>query len=81
MKLVHSWYFYDVICLLIVKICNPYPPAVPNPLFPLNGEYVSDVQFSLSFFASGSFGTVCQPQIAEGYYRVLNKYINILTKT
>lgn len=51
-------------------VCNPGSPAAPSQLFPLNGDYVADVQFNISFYGPGSFGTICQPEIPYDYYRV-----------
>ena len=56
-------------------VCNPTPPVAPNQIYPLNGDYVADEEFSLSFSAPGVFGTECDFQIETSYYLVSNFFV------
>lgn len=58
------------ICFSPYQVCNPMSPMAPDQIYPPNGEYISDIQFSLTFVGSGSFGISCSPQIGCSHYRV-----------
>ena len=60
------------------KVCNPTAPAVPIQIYPLNGEYIPDKQFNLTFFAPGSFGTMCKPEIEAPFYTVSFLFFSFL---
>ena len=51
----------------------------PIQVYPLNGEYVPAANFSMTFFAPGSFGTVCNSQIDQDYYQAFLKLYNYVS--